>query len=85
MVADVVGQDVLVFVGVCGVGPQDVDVEQPAALLHLLHYLERPLELLDFLQLVQSDADAAVQAQDLVVDEGRHRHLLEDAVKKEYS
>lgn len=80
-VADVVGQDALILVGVGGVGPEDVDDEQLVAVLHLVHDLERPLELLDVVQLVERGADAAVQAQDLVVDQRRHRHLLEDAVE----
>lgn len=79
-VAQVVCIDAQLAVGLGGVGPEDVEDHLGLVVLHLVHDLEGAADLLDVLEGVEGGADAAVQAEDLVLDEGSQGQPVEQLV-----
>lgn len=76
-IADGVGMDASVSVSVGGVTPEDIDYQLLFKVADLVYHLEGSLELVYLLDVVETAADATMQTDDLVVDDGCERQVLE--------
>lgn len=79
-VPQVVREDPQLAVRVRGVRPQDVQHYLRLLVLHLVHHLQRPADVLDVFQGVQRRPDPPVQAEYLVLDEGCEGEPVEELV-----
>ena len=79
-ISDEVRLDAEVLVAISGVGPENVDDELLLGRRDFVDDFKRALNLIDLVQAQQGAADAAMQADDSVVDDGSEWQPIEQVV-----